>query len=158
MPYSRRGFTLMELMIVIAIIGLLSTIAIMSLANTRGQSRDARRTSDIKTIQGALELYHNDNGGYPVNLKGECLRGSGGTGELLKESGIAIVVIPEDPIWSAYEPSLFGDNVKENYPIGGSSDYCYWYYGQSDSYYLSYYLETNSRAGVPGIYVLSINN
>ncbi len=62
---NKKGFTLIELLVVIAIIGLLSTLAIVSLNNARQKARDARRVSDIKQVQTALELYYNDAGGYP---------------------------------------------------------------------------------------------
>ena len=62
----KRGFTLVELLVVIAIIGLLSTLAVVSLNNARQRSRDAKRVSDIKQIQTALELYFTDQNGYPV--------------------------------------------------------------------------------------------
>jgi len=65
---NNKGFTLIELLVVIAIIGLLSTLAVVSLNNARAKSRDARRVSDIKNIQTALELYFNDCGGYPTAL------------------------------------------------------------------------------------------
>lgn len=63
---NKKGFTLIELLVVIAIIGLLSTLAVVSLNNARAKSRDAKRVSDIKQIQTALELYYNDNNGYPT--------------------------------------------------------------------------------------------
>lgn len=62
---NKKGFTLIELLVVIAIIGLLSTLAVVSLNNARSKSRDAKRISDIKQIQTALELYYTDNDGYP---------------------------------------------------------------------------------------------
>ncbi len=62
---NKKGFTLIELLVVIAIIGLLSTLAVVSLNNARQKSRDARRVSDVKQVQTALELYYNDAGGYP---------------------------------------------------------------------------------------------
>lgn len=65
---KQQGFTLIELLVVIAIIGLLSTLAIVALGNARMKSRDAKRVSDIKQIQTALELYYNDANSYPVNL------------------------------------------------------------------------------------------
>jgi prepilin-type N-terminal cleavage/methylation domain-containing protein len=52
-----RGFTLIELLVVIAIIGILSSVVLASLNSARQKSRDARRISDIKQIQLALELY-----------------------------------------------------------------------------------------------------
>ena len=65
---KQKGFTLIELLVVIAIIGLLSTLAVVALNNARQKARDARRVSDIKQIQTALELYYNDEGGYPASL------------------------------------------------------------------------------------------
>jgi general secretion pathway protein G len=62
---KRKGFTLIELLVVIAIIGLLSTLAIVAMGNARQKSRDAKRISDVKQIQTALELYFNDQNGYP---------------------------------------------------------------------------------------------
>lgn len=65
---KQKGFTLIELLVVIAIIGLLSTLAVVALNNARAKSRDARRISDIKQIQTALELYYNDAGEYPSSI------------------------------------------------------------------------------------------
>lgn len=65
---KQRGFTLIELLVVIAIIGLLSTLAVVALNNARMKSRDAKRVSDIKQIQTALELYYNDQNSYPAAL------------------------------------------------------------------------------------------
>jgi general secretion pathway protein G len=65
---KQKGFTLIELLVVIAIIGLLSTLAVVALNNARQKSRDAKRISDVKQIQTALELYYNDANGYPATL------------------------------------------------------------------------------------------
>ncbi len=62
------GFTLIELLVVIAIIGVLASIVMVSLSTARGKGRDARRISDIKSIQLALEEYYNDNLKYPTSL------------------------------------------------------------------------------------------
>ncbi|KKW23296.1 MAG: hypothetical protein UY70_C0030G0015 [Candidatus Kaiserbacteria bacterium GW2011_GWB1_52_6] len=63
---TTEGFTLIELLVVIAIIGLLASIVLVSLNAARQKSRDARRISDLKQFQNALELYANDNNGtYP---------------------------------------------------------------------------------------------
>lgn len=63
---KQKGFTLIELLVVIAIIGLLSTLAVVALNNARQKSRDAKRVSDVKQIQTALELFYNDANGYPT--------------------------------------------------------------------------------------------
>lgn len=62
---GKRGFTLLELLIVVAIIGLLASFAAFALGNTRKRSRDAKRISDFGQIRKALELAFNQGDGYP---------------------------------------------------------------------------------------------
>ena len=63
---NKKGFTLIELLVVIAIIGLLSTLAVVALGNARVKARDAKRMSDLKQIQTALELFYTDQNAYPA--------------------------------------------------------------------------------------------
>lgn len=65
---QRSGFTLIELLVVIAIIGVLASIVLASLNNARRKSRDARRVTDIKQLQLALELYFDSVSEYPDAL------------------------------------------------------------------------------------------
>ena len=62
---STAGFTLIELLVVIAIIGILSSVVLASLNTARQKSRDARRVSDMKQMQIALEGYFDSNEIYP---------------------------------------------------------------------------------------------
>ena len=60
------GFTLIELLVVIAIIGILASTVLASLGSARSSARDARRLSETKQLQTALELYRNSNNNqYP---------------------------------------------------------------------------------------------
>jgi general secretion pathway protein G len=59
------GFTIVELLIVIVIIGILAAITIVAYNGIQQRARDSARTSDISGIQTALELYRADNGNYP---------------------------------------------------------------------------------------------
>jgi len=64
--HSSPGFTLLELLVVISIIGLLSSFLVASLSQARAKARDTRRKAELRSMQTALELYFNDNNGYPV--------------------------------------------------------------------------------------------
>lgn len=61
-----KGFTLVELLVVIAIIAILVTISIGVFAGLQKSGRDAKRKSDLATIQSALEQYHADQNVYPA--------------------------------------------------------------------------------------------
>jgi prepilin-type N-terminal cleavage/methylation domain-containing protein len=104
MNKSSRGFTLIELLVVIAIIGILASIVLASLNSARKKGRDARRISDMKQVQLALELYYDANGSSYV-VQGTAPAAIGGTpaasamvtalGTLLAPTYIAS--IPTDP-------------------------------------------------------------
>ncbi len=61
----RKGFTLIEIMVVISIIGLLSSIILVAVNGARVKTRDSKRTQDLIQIRNALDLYYSVNGKYP---------------------------------------------------------------------------------------------
>ncbi len=63
----RHAFTLIELLVVVAIIGLLSTIAVVSLNNARSNSRNAKRTADLKQYMTAFAVAYSANNSYPAS-------------------------------------------------------------------------------------------
>jgi general secretion pathway protein G len=69
-PNSRSGFTMIEILVVMVIIGVLAAIGLGSFTSTQVKSRDARRKSDLTNISKALELFYNDRGEYPQTAKG----------------------------------------------------------------------------------------
>lgn len=100
---TRRGFTLIELLVVIAIIGILSSVVLASLNSAREKSRDAKRVSDIKQLQLALELHFDAVGEYPEGL-----------------SALAptyIPVEPQDPLGGSYSYNAYDSTT-----IGAGSD------------------------------------
>lgn len=61
-----KGFTLMELLIVIAIMAILVSLGAASYSTAQKSSRDARRRSDMKAIQNAVEQYLANTKAYPI--------------------------------------------------------------------------------------------
>ena len=62
---ARRGFTIVELLIVIAVIGILVTISVVGFGKFQATSRDAQRVSKVTALVSGLEHYYNQNGEYP---------------------------------------------------------------------------------------------
>lgn len=65
METNTRGFTLVELLVVISIISLLSSVVLTSVNSARAKARDARRRADVNQVKLALELYYDANNKYP---------------------------------------------------------------------------------------------
>jgi len=79
MKNIKKGFSLIELLVVITIIGLLSTIVLASLNTARGKARDARRMSDLNQIKNALIFYYDKYGNY-VSTGSGCGQNDDGFG------------------------------------------------------------------------------
>ena len=94
MIMERKGFTLIEILIVVAIIAILASIVLVGLGPTQALGRDARRAADLHEVQNALELYYNKNGTYVTGMSGK--NWSDFTAVLVG-AGIAINALPDDP-------------------------------------------------------------
>lgn len=68
--YYRRGFTLVELLVAISIIGVILSISFFGIQNARKSSRDGKRKSDLEAVRSALEMYRSDNNKYPSTSTG----------------------------------------------------------------------------------------
>ena len=86
---SDRGFTLLELMIVMAIMGILITIAQPNLKQSIVRAREAVLREDLYQIRDALDQYYADNGKYPGQLA-DLVNESEKTKSYLRD-------IPKDP-------------------------------------------------------------
>lgn len=61
-----KGFTIVELLIVIVVIGILAALVLNSFRGVQERARDTERRTDINAQASQLELYYQDQGGYPL--------------------------------------------------------------------------------------------
>jgi prepilin-type N-terminal cleavage/methylation domain-containing protein len=97
MNETKKGFTIIELIVTIVVIGILVTIMIVSYNGIQQRSRDSQRTSDVTKLKIALEKYHADKGQYPAVCSADdvdCPADS--LTSVLVSNYIAL--IPHDPI------------------------------------------------------------
>jgi general secretion pathway protein G len=66
---AQAGFTLLELIIVIAIIGILATIAMPKLLHTPDKAKEAVLRTDLRTFRDVIDQYYADKGKYPASLE-----------------------------------------------------------------------------------------
>ena len=111
---ERKGFTLIEILIVVAIIAILASIVLVGLGPTQQSGRDARRLSDLHSVQNVLELYYNKCGNYPggttcgAAMGGTAVYPAGSTAPASNYGGMAgvvttaslglgVTILPQDP-------------------------------------------------------------
>lgn len=125
-----RGYSLVELMAVIAIVGVLASFAAYGISQAQMRSRDARRRIDLTKIAQAVELYYAQNKNYPL-CSGQTLGdGSNGSCDAASLNISVTGGVPTDPKTKAqYHYSDQGDGAKftlsaqpEN-PNANASDY-----------------------------------
>lgn len=74
---AEGGFTLMELLVVLAIIGILAGIVMVAAQGSRIRGRDAKRAGDIRQIITGMEQYHIQHGSYPTGTNSVTSFGTG---------------------------------------------------------------------------------
>ncbi len=75
---SNKGFSLIELLVVISIIGVLAGVLLMNLVGVRERAADMKKKNDLIQLKKALRLYYNDNQAYPLEADAGSLLPPGG--------------------------------------------------------------------------------
>lgn len=130
----QTGFTIIELLMVISIIGILVTVAFTSFTGIQQDARDARRREDIDSLNTAIQKYRNDLGTYPV---------AADYTELISilQTGDYISAVPKDPIDG-------GDHVFQYISDADGTQYQLWAtLENTDGPNLQYY-RTNQNGGL----------
>jgi len=101
----KKGFTLLELLVVIGIISILVTMSFSSYSTAQKKSRDAKRKNDLKAIQNAFEQYYSICGyKYPASLPSAGTKLIATTTDCPSlSSNVDLITIPSDPLGGNYQ-------------------------------------------------------
>lgn len=144
MTYNKKqnGFSLVELLLVILVILLLATVSAIAVNSQKAKARDAKRISDIRAIQTALEFYKSDEGQYPVSNEAIIL-GKDLTKLCGKAEGGFVTASTECKSETTYMSAIPADPL-----LGGT----YIYYGATETFDISFTTERPSILGEAGNY------
>jgi len=111
-----KGFTLLEMMVVIMIIGLLASLIVPNILGNKDKADQKKAVADITALENALEMYRIDNGNFPSTSEGlEVLLQE--PSNLKKQetyrAGGYIKRLPKDPWHHSYNYRFPGENGEE---------------------------------------------
>ena len=130
-PAHQRGFTLIEIMVVVIIIGLLAAVIVPSVINKVDEARVSKAKADIQSLETALTMFRLDNSKYPTTDQGLQ----------------ALIVQPTDPSIRHWRVGGYLQRVSKD-PWG--AEYQYVYPGTHGKEYDLYTLGSDGQPGGDG--------
>jgi len=83
----QAGFSLIELLVVISIMGVLTAVLVMNFVGARERAQDSQKIQNLNSLKNALRLYYNDNQSYPANK--DIILGAGFSGYMPNAVGVS---------------------------------------------------------------------
>lgn len=99
---NKKGFTLIEILVAVAIMGILAGLTLTASMSSRKVARDGKRKADLEQIRSALEIYRSDVKAYPASL-----------GNLVS---VYMDKVPDDPLSGTYTYS-YKQNSSNSYTL-----------------------------------------
>ncbi len=162
---KQKGFSLIELLVVISIIALLSSIVLVALNSSRQKARDAKRVSDMNQLAKAFELFFNDKHSYPTTPPAISANTWGvlhGSFSGCTSAGCINYILPAYIISKVPEAPLPPDGTcgQHGYAVGTPTQNDYQFLGTGgvnliNRYYLSFCLGGSVGNLGPGLHTLS---
>jgi len=124
-PRGHGGFTLLEVLVVVAILAILATIIVPKIMKRPEEARRTKAIMDVKAIETALNLYRLDNGNYPSTEQGlDALVTKPTTGVIPKnwKEGGYLDKVPKDPWGNSFvylSPGLHKEFDLESFGADG---------------------------------------
>jgi prepilin-type N-terminal cleavage/methylation domain-containing protein len=141
MKRLKPGFSILELLIVLVIVGILAAVAIYSLGITRASNRDAKRISDVSVIHASITQYWLQQATYPSSAPIDLGKPGAGA-DKLTSSGFVAADSNSQPIYLSQIPTA--PNAGEYYR----------YHGSANGYSLKFTTERPTAYGIAGTYFM----